>query len=164
MSTLAALKKQIAELQKKAEAIAQAEKRDAAAKARALIADYALTAEDVGLGQPAKAGKARQGAKAGRKAAAKAAGVARYRDPATGKTWTGVGRAPTWIADAKDRSKFLIDGAAAAAAPTEKPAKAAKPGKPARKAQAAKPAAPRKKAAAKAAPAADAAAPAPVAA
>jgi len=31
----------------------------------------------------------------------------KYRDPATGKTWTGRGKAPKWI-DGKDRSKFLI--------------------------------------------------------
>ena len=31
----------------------------------------------------------------------------KYRDPATGKTWTGRGRAPTWL-DGKDRAQFLI--------------------------------------------------------
>jgi DNA-binding protein H-NS len=37
-----------------------------------------------------------------------------YRDPETGATWSGRGRAPTWIANTKDRSKFLIDGATVA--------------------------------------------------
>jgi len=32
---------------------------------------------------------------------------AKYRDPATGATWTGRGRAPYWIAD-KNRDDFLI--------------------------------------------------------
>jgi DNA-binding protein H-NS len=36
------------------------------------------------------------------------AGKTLYRDPETGKTWSGHGRAPAWIADAKDRSAFLI--------------------------------------------------------
>jgi DNA-binding protein H-NS len=31
----------------------------------------------------------------------------KYRDPATGKTWTGRGRAPTWL-EGKDKVKFLI--------------------------------------------------------
>jgi DNA-binding protein H-NS len=31
----------------------------------------------------------------------------KYRDPATGNTWTGRGKAPKWI-DGKDRAKFLI--------------------------------------------------------
>ncbi|CAJ8619087.1 histone family protein nucleoid-structuring protein H-NS [Burkholderia pseudomallei] len=32
----------------------------------------------------------------------------KYRDPKTGATWSGRGRAPAWIANAKDRSKFSI--------------------------------------------------------
>jgi DNA-binding protein H-NS len=39
-------------------------------------------------------------------------GAAKYADPKTGATWTGHGRAPAWIANAKDRSRFLIDGSA----------------------------------------------------
>ncbi|MDR8402238.1 H-NS histone family protein [Paraburkholderia sp. USG1] len=35
---------------------------------------------------------------------------AKYRDPKSGATWSGRGPAPAWLADAKDRSKFLIDG------------------------------------------------------
>lgn len=31
----------------------------------------------------------------------------RYRDPATGATWSGRGRSPAWI-DGKDRSQFQI--------------------------------------------------------
>ncbi|MFL9914794.1 H-NS family nucleoid-associated regulatory protein [Paraburkholderia fungorum] len=39
-----------------------------------------------------------------------------YRDPKSGATWSGRGRgrAPAWIAGAKDRSKFLIAGGAKA--------------------------------------------------
>src|SRR6202795_893880 len=33
----------------------------------------------------------------------------KYQHPKTGATWTGHGRAPAWIADTKDRSKFLAD-------------------------------------------------------
>lgn len=36
----------------------------------------------------------------------------KYRDPKSGATWSGRGRAPAWLAGANDRSKFLIDGAA----------------------------------------------------
>lgn len=35
-------------------------------------------------------------------------GEAKYRDPATGRTWTGRGKPPAWIAG-QDRSRFLID-------------------------------------------------------
>jgi DNA-binding protein H-NS len=37
----------------------------------------------------------------------KSAGTAKYRDPATGRTWTGRGKPPAWI-QGKDRSQFLI--------------------------------------------------------
>jgi hypothetical protein len=33
---------------------------------------------------------------------------AMYKDKNSGATWSGRGRAPRWIAEAKDRSKFLI--------------------------------------------------------
>lgn len=36
---------------------------------------------------------------------------AMYRDPKSGETWNGLGRAPAWLGT--DRSKFLIDGAVA---------------------------------------------------
>jgi len=36
----------------------------------------------------------------------------KYQHPKTGATWTGHGRAPTWIANVKDRNKFLIASSA----------------------------------------------------
>jgi DNA-binding protein H-NS len=38
----------------------------------------------------------------------KASVPAKYRDPASGVTWSGRGSAPAWIRDAEDRSPFLI--------------------------------------------------------
>lgn len=49
-----------------------------------------------------------------RKAARKGPQPALYRDPVSGNTWSGFGRAPAWIATAKDRSTFLIAGNAVA--------------------------------------------------
>lgn len=43
------------------------------------------------------------------KAAARPAGVAKYRDPQTGKTWTGNGKPPGLIAGAQNRDRFLIN-------------------------------------------------------
>lgn len=37
---------------------------------------------------------------------------AKYRNPKTGETWSGWARPPAWIANVKDRSKFLIDAEA----------------------------------------------------
>jgi DNA-binding protein H-NS len=44
-----------------------------------------------------------------RTAARKGPQPALYRDPMSGLTWSGFGRAPGWIASAKDRSAFLIE-------------------------------------------------------
>ena len=79
-------------------AIAQARQNEIAAavsKVRAMVAEFGLTAQDVFPARGAKAGKTTG------KVAPK------YRDPATGQTWTGRGKAPKWI-DGKDRNKFLI--------------------------------------------------------
>ncbi|MBR8256809.1 H-NS histone family protein [Burkholderia ambifaria] len=32
----------------------------------------------------------------------------KYQNPKTGETWSGRGRAPLWIRDAKNRDRFLI--------------------------------------------------------
>ena len=82
-------------------AITQARQNEISAavtKVREIVAEYGLTAQDV---FPGRAGKS-AGAKAtGSKVAAK------YRDPATGQTWTGRGKAPKWI-EGKDRAQFAI--------------------------------------------------------
>lgn len=39
----------------------------------------------------------------------------KYLNPKTGATWSGRGPAPAWLATVKDRTRFLIDSAAAAA-------------------------------------------------
>ncbi len=70
---------------------------DALAKVRALVADYALTQEDV---FPPVRG-ARTSSSAGSKVAPK------YRNQATGETWTGRGKPPKWI-QGQDREQFLI--------------------------------------------------------
>ena len=73
-------------------AAAQAEaKAQAVAQARALIAEHGLTAADVFPAAKAKG----------------SVGVPKYRDPATGATWTGRGKPPNWTVG-KDRNSLLI--------------------------------------------------------
>lgn len=50
-----------------------------------------------------------------------------YRDPQSGATWSGRGRAPAWLAGVKDRTRFLIEGASAATTETGAVNKASKP-------------------------------------
>lgn len=96
-NNLKALIARKAELDRLIEETRKAEQSGAIAEARALVAEFGLTSEDVfGGGR-----KVRTSATKGTKVEAK------YRDPATGATWTGRGRAPVWIAD-KDRSAFAI--------------------------------------------------------
>lgn len=68
---------------------------EAVSQARSLIAEYGLTQQDV---FPTRASMPR-----------KSTGpvAAKYRDPATGATWSGRGKPPKWIAD-KERAQFLI--------------------------------------------------------
>lgn len=78
--------------------ILEAKKREtgaAVAQVRALVAEFGLTQQDVfGSGRTRSKGT-------GAKVAAK------YRNQATGQTWTGRGKAPKWI-DGQERSQFLI--------------------------------------------------------
>lgn len=85
-----ALEKQIAQQR-------QAEASDALNKVRELVKEFGLTESDI-FGKSKAAGSTKS---AGKKVAPK------YRDPATGNTWTGRGIAPKWL-QGKDKAQFLI--------------------------------------------------------
>lgn len=95
MSTYKELLKQREELERQISEARERELSDAVTKVRNLIAEYSLTADDVF--PPARS----RSTNAGTKVAPK------YRDPATGQTWTGRGKPPKWIVD-QDREKFAI--------------------------------------------------------
>ena len=67
---------------------------------KTLVNDFGLTVEDV-FGATSSGGSKSKVSKPSGKVAPK------YRDPATGATWTGRGKAPKWIQD-KDRAAFVI--------------------------------------------------------
>ncbi|CAM2157982.1 H-NS histone family protein [Paraburkholderia tropica] len=97
MATYKELKAQMAELEAQAAAAREAEFQEVLADIRAKVSEYGFTEQDI-------FGRRRGGPRA------PAAHVAaRYRDPKTGATWSGRGRAPNWIKDAKNRDRFLID-------------------------------------------------------
>lgn len=73
-----------------------------------LVTPPTRPAKKVTVTKPPKAAKGN----GKRKAPFKGPQPPKYQDPATGNTWSGFGHAPAWIAGAKDRTKFLIDGAA----------------------------------------------------
>lgn len=86
------LLQQRAELDAQIAATLKTEKAAAISQARALAAEYGLTAADV---FPA----------AGKPAASMS--QPKYRHPETGATWTGRGKPPNWIVG-KDRDQLLI--------------------------------------------------------
>ena len=98
MTNLESLIAQKADIDKQIANLRNQGRLDAIEKARALVTEFGLTPEEVFGGARKKPGK---GSLAGTKVAAK------YRDPETGKTWTGRGLAPKWITG-KDRDAFLI--------------------------------------------------------
>ncbi|WP_061165222.1 H-NS family nucleoid-associated regulatory protein [Caballeronia temeraria] len=122
MVTLKGLQDKIAKLQAQAEAIAKKESSAVLGKIRDLMEKHGLTPDDIA------AHFSKQKRAAGRKSAAATksatSGVAKYVDPKTGATWTGHGRAPAWIATAKNRDKFLASATSQPAAVAERKPKA----------------------------------------
>ncbi|MCO5396791.1 H-NS family nucleoid-associated regulatory protein [Ralstonia soli] len=96
MATYKQLLAQRARLELQIEAAHRAEKAAAIARAREIVEAYGLTASDIGFkALPAKNGQA------------KSIVPAKYRNPKTGATWSGRGRAPAWLG--KNRNRFLIE-------------------------------------------------------
>lgn len=96
MTSLAELIKQKEALEAQIANTRKSEVAEAISKVKALVAEYGLTQSDVFGGS-----KGTKKSSGGGKVAAK------YRDPSSGQTWSGRGKAPKWI-DGQDRSKFLI--------------------------------------------------------
>jgi DNA-binding protein H-NS len=77
----------------------QQELAEAIRKSRELVSEFGLTVQDIF--PSGRTGSKSPGKSSGGKVAPK------YRDPATGQSWTGRGKAPKWI-DGQDRAKYLI--------------------------------------------------------
>jgi DNA-binding protein H-NS len=113
VATLEQIQARLAKLQAQADAIRK-QTSSVLETIRGLMAKHGLTTADI----DAYAGSRKRGSKAGAKAVAKTVtSVAKYQDPKSGATWSGHGRAPGWIANVKDRSKFLVDSSVTSAAP-----------------------------------------------
>jgi DNA-binding protein H-NS len=97
MATYKELKAQMAALAEQTEAARAAEFLTIVDDIRAKVVEYGITEKDIFGGRRGRPPKH-----------AMAPVEAKYRDPKTGATWSGRGRAPAWIKDAKNRSRFLI--------------------------------------------------------
>lgn len=87
-------------LEQQIQAARKVELAEAVSKVRSIVTEFSLTSEDVFA--PARG--QRKASSSGHKVEAK------YRNPTTGDTWTGRGKAPKWIAN-EERQKFLIQPA-----------------------------------------------------
>ncbi|MEI8265504.1 MAG: H-NS histone family protein [Betaproteobacteria bacterium] len=101
MSTVAELMAQKAEIEKKIADAQRVERASAIAQVRALMAQHGLTVADLAT-RNTSAPRAATG-----KAVSKVA--AKYRDPATGNTWSGRGLKPNWLKAALDGGKSVAD-------------------------------------------------------
>lgn len=115
MATLEQIQAKLEKLKAQSEALISKQSTAAIEKIRELMSTHGLTIGDIG-GQ--SGGKNRVvKSKVASVEVAKSSAVL-YKDPKTGATWSGRGRAPGWIAGSKNRDKFLVD--AAETAPTAK--------------------------------------------
>jgi DNA-binding protein H-NS len=117
MATLKALQDKIAKLQAQAEAIAKKESSAVFGKIRELMEKHGLTPEDIATHFRQSATDRKSATAASQSTIPR---VAKYVDPKTGATWTGHGRAPAWIANAKNRDKYLATANNLPAAVSEK--------------------------------------------
>lgn len=108
------IQKEIARLQKQAQALQAKQRTPVIASIVRSMREYDITPEEITAAYNKK--------KAGRSAAGRPPGAVKrtvppkYKNPQTGATWTGRGKAPRWIVDAeaegKSREQFLIKPAA----------------------------------------------------
>lgn len=105
------LKAKIAELQKNLDDLKKA-KKPAIDKIMAIMSEHGLTLADLQGAAPKTATRGRKKGAAKPAAAAKSKVEAKFRDAATGATWTGRGKTPRWLVDAeaagRSREEFRI--------------------------------------------------------
>ena len=99
MTSYSELQREIARLMQQAESARKAEVSAVIAEIKAKMAEYGITAADLGS--------------AGRSSRAKGTTVAaKYKNVATGETWTGRGKMPRWlqaeVAAGRRKEDFLI--------------------------------------------------------
>jgi len=95
MTTYQEYKAKIAELENLAESARKNEISQAKEKVAAIMREHGLTVADLGGVAKVKTSKPR------------APVPTKYRDEATGQTWTGRGRAPKWL-EGKNKDDYLI--------------------------------------------------------
>ncbi|MEI8305368.1 MAG: H-NS histone family protein [Burkholderiales bacterium] len=111
-ASLKSIETQIRRLQEKAEKLKASRKGPAIREIVRRMKAEGIALEDLQEALKAKAPRKSVGAAKPAAAAARKPVAIKYRDAATGQTWTGRGRAPTWLAEAeaagRKRDEFLL--------------------------------------------------------
>lgn|GEM_PF-61563 len=107
------LEKEIQRLQKQAAALEQKQRMPVITGLIRTMREYDITPEDIATAYNSKRrGPAKRAAKT---ATGRSPVPPKYRDPESGATWSGRGKAPRWVTEAeqqgKSRDSFLIDAA-----------------------------------------------------
>ncbi|CAJ3337372.1 H-NS family nucleoid-associated regulatory protein [Burkholderia pseudomallei] len=110
MPTLEAIQAKIQRLQEQAEAMKAKQASVVLGRIVELMSKNGISVADIEAYFGSKNGGVRRGKSTTTQAASVAA---KYQDPKSGATWSGRGRAPAWIASAKNRDRFLVDANAA---------------------------------------------------
>jgi DNA-binding protein H-NS len=96
MTSYTELQAEIKKLQQQAEQVRRDEIAGAIAKIVATMNEYGISVDDLGAAPRSKTVRT-----------SRTPVAAKFRDPATGKTWSGRGKEPRWLGG-KDRNQFLI--------------------------------------------------------
>ena len=99
MSSYQEILSQIEELKRKAEGVRQQEMSGAIAEIKRLMAQFGISVDDLGV-------SARSGSS---KFKSRGIVAPKYRDPVSGKAWTGRGRRPGWVLALEGQGKSLED-------------------------------------------------------
>lgn len=97
MSKLKDLQAQIAALQSQVEEVRRTEVGEAIAKVRAIVEEYDLKASDIFAVRGRKAASSSKRSEV----------AAKYKDPISGKTWSGRGLTPKWLAG-KNKDDYAV--------------------------------------------------------
>jgi len=99
MSSYQEILSQIEDLKRKAEDVRKQEMAGAIAEIKRLMVQFGISGDDLGLSSRIGAAKA------------KSRGIVapKFRDPISGKSWTGRGRRPGWVVDLEAQGKSLDD-------------------------------------------------------
>ncbi|RYX96071.1 MAG: H-NS histone family protein [Comamonadaceae bacterium] len=109
------LQKQIADAEAKINELRQqlaeekkGQRAEAIASAKSLIKEHGLTGAELGFSGKSSTPKAPKAASSDKRATV----APKFKDPASGKTWTGRGKTPSWLAAelsaGRSKSDFLI--------------------------------------------------------